>query len=305
MFDVLVVCYLFLGGLGGGLCLALSLLGLAVPPMLLIPCPSVLHRRFFFWGYTASGLTLMLASLCLLADAGNYEALPHLFFSGRLSYLSFGAYALVAGMLATFGLAFYWKAAIFVRRIVLFRAVLVLAAFVGLLVTVYTGLFLASMRSVPLWHTPWLPVLFVLSSFSCGLTAVPAIARLAGVDKAFEGSFRRTASVDACALILEALCTAGLVATALLAFSDGSASAAARFSVMDLILGEHAVLFWIGFVTIGLVVAFVLEVRLGRGASAAKSLSLVALACVLAGAFTMRYCLVMAGTHPAMNLLGA
>lgn len=305
MFDVLVVCYLFLGGLGGGLCLVLSLLGLAVPPMSLIPCPSVLHRRFFFWGYTASGLTLMLASLCLLADVGNYEALPHLFFSGRLSYLSFGAYALDAGMLTTFGLAFYWRASTAVGRLVLFRAALVLAALIGLLVTVYTGLFLASMRSVPLWNMAWLPVLFVLSSFSCGLTAVPAIARLAGVDKAFERSFRRTASVDACALVLEALCAAGLVATPLLAFSDGSTSAAARFSVMDLMLGEHAVLFWIGFVAIGLVVAFVLEVRLRRGASAAKSLSLVALACVLTGAFAMRFCLVMAGTHPVASLLGA
>lgn len=50
MFGVLIVCYLFLGGLGGGLCLVLSLVGLTVPREELGRRITAPYRSFFRYG---------------------------------------------------------------------------------------------------------------------------------------------------------------------------------------------------------------------------------------------------------------
>ena len=79
MLSDLVVCYLFLGGTGAGLCLVLSVLGLLVPRSCLSTPPGVhLHpsaayRKLLGSGLVAAFVLLALGIVCLVADLGNAE----------------------------------------------------------------------------------------------------------------------------------------------------------------------------------------------------------------------------------------
>ncbi len=308
MFGILIVCYLFLGGLGGGLCLVLSLTGLAVPHERLSQRLSPSYRSFFRYGYTASACVLIAAALCLLVDSGNHGALTYLFFSGRITYLSVGSYMLVGAVALSALLAYLWVVRTSVQRVGVFRALLIVAALIGLAVALYTGLFLASMQAVPFWNTPWLPMLFLLSSVSCGLVAALIVGHMSGVSLQFEQYFSRMAAVDAAVLVLEAVCLIGLILSSLFAGDSNSASAAARLSANALIFGEYAWIFWSTSVSIGLVAAFVVDVAVAKSGQVLLGrpfYSLVPGVCVFAGAFTLRFCIVMAGEHPVASLLGA
>lgn len=308
MFGVLIVCYLFLGGLGGGLCLVLSLMGLTVPRERLGRKLSMSYRSFFRYGYTVSACVLIAAALCLLVDSGNHGALTYLFFSGRITYLSVGSYMLVGGVAISALFAYLWAVRPFVHRVGVFRALQIVAALIGLAVALYTGLFLASMQAVPFWNTPWLPTLFLLSSVSCGLVAALIVGHMGGVTLQFEQYFSRMAAVDAAVLVLEAVCLLGLVLCSLFAGDPASSSAAANLSATALLFGEYAWVFWSVSVVIGLVVAFVVDVVVMRSRQVLPGLpcySLVPGICVFAGAFALRFCIVMAGEHPVASLLGA
>lgn len=308
MFGILIVCYLFLGGLGGGLCLVLSLMGLTVPRSEFDLRISVSHRNFFRYGYTASAGALIAAGLCLLVDSGNHGALTHLFFSGKITYLSVGSYMIVGNIALSMLFAYLWAARSFIKRVRVFRVLQIIASFIGLAVALYTGLFLASMQAVPFWNTPWVPILFLLSSFSCGLVAALIVGQISGVSLLFEQYFSRMVVLDAVVLVLEAVCLLGLVSSSLFAGDSTPASVAANSSALAFVFGRYAWVFWGALVTIGLLAALVVDVvvvRAGRIFPGRPCYSLAPGVCVFVGAFALRFCIVMAGEHPVASLLGA
>lgn len=302
MFNLLIVSYLFLGGLGGGLCLVLSIMGLTVPRKELQQRISLPYRSFFRYGYATSACVLFAAALCLLVDSGNHGALGYLFFSGRITYLTVGSYVLVGSIVLGVAFVYLWTTRPFVKRVRIFRVLQVAAALVGFAVALYTGLFLASMQAVPLWNTPWLPAIFLLSSLSCGLVVALIVGQTSGISLQFERYFSRLTAVDAVVLVLEGVCLTGFVLSSLFAEGSSSASAAASFSAQTLLFGGYAWVFWAVAVAIGLVAAFVIDVailRAGRILPGYPFYSLAPGVCVLAGAFALRFCIVMAGAHPA------
>ena len=102
MLSDLVVCYLFLGGTGAGLCLVLSVLGLLVPRSCLSTPPGVhLHpsaayRKLLGSGLVAAFVLLALGIVCLVADLGNAERMILLLVHPTASYLAVGSWALAA-----------------------------------------------------------------------------------------------------------------------------------------------------------------------------------------------------------------
>ena len=58
MFGIEVVCYLFLGGVGGGLCAVLAALALAVPVASLARSVQPVYRGFFGRGWALATLPL-------------------------------------------------------------------------------------------------------------------------------------------------------------------------------------------------------------------------------------------------------
>ena len=244
--------------------------------------------------------------VCLLADVGRADRLLLLLTSPALSHVAVGAWSLavcavlaVLAALAWDGLVRRWRFA----AVQVLQAALALAA---LAVMLYTGLLLQSLSAVPLWATPWLPVLFTLSSLSCGSALVLAAAQLTGAASAFATVLGRLAVVDAVVIVLEAAALAVFAGTALAGvggdFVVGRTAEALAASAEALVAGEAAWLFWGGLVLAGLAVPFALDVILARLRRPRPAIALVAAACVLAGGLAMRYCVVEAGMHPLLAM---
>ena len=144
------------------------------------------------------------------------------------------------------------------------RMALEVAALVVTLATMAdTGLLLHDVSAVPLWVTPWLPVLFVLSSLSCGLAVVLGVSQLMGSASAFGVVCARLAGVDVAVVALEAIAAGCVIFSARSGAGFGGQTAlAAQDSVARLLSGDLAELFWGGFVVVGLVVPAVVEMLL-------------------------------------------
>lgn len=311
MLSDLVVCYLFLGGAGAGLALVLSVLGLLVPRACVSTPPGVrlrpnaAYRKLLGSGFAAAVVLLALGIVCLLADLGNAERVILLLLQPAVSYLSVGSWALAACLVLAGALALAWLGA-GVWSLAVVRALHAIAALVAAVVMVYTGLLLQSLGAVPLWSTPWLPALFVASSLSCGIACVLALAQLTGAAHAFAATLGRLAAVDAVVIVIEAAVVAVYVhaaSQAAVPLSNGTELAAAQ-SIHELIAGENAQLFWAGFVALGLAVPLVLDGVLATRRRPLPGVALFAAACVLAGGFVMRFCVVAAGAHPVLSSMG-
>ena len=303
MFGIEVVCYLFLGGVGGGLCAVLATLALAVPAASLAQSVQPAYRGFFARGWSLAALLLFAGALCLLADSGNYPALPQLFLSGRLTYLTVGAYALAIALGCCLAAMVFWRCARCVRSRAVYHAAHGLLLAAGVVVALYTGLFLADIPAVAFWHTPWLPPLFLCSSLSCGLALAPLVAWAGGAWPALARALRPLVAVDAAVIGLEMLCLALVVVLPLLDAGADSFAAAQRAAALDVAAGAGAPLFWVAVVGAGLVLPLGLEVARRRHAPSLPFFAVVAVL-VVAGALLMRYCIVNAGTHPVVYLMG-
>lgn len=311
MLSDLVVGYLFLGGTGAGMCLVLSLLSLMVPRESMLGASGTFdgvaasYRTLFVPGYVMSFVLLCLGILCLLADAGGVDRALLLFIRPTLSFLTVGAWALGVCLLLSMTLALMWQSCR-MRKMGAMRAVQGCAALAALITATYTGLLLYSLPAVPLWASWWLPLLFVLSAVSCGFAGVLGVAQFTGASHCFTTTLRRLAAADAVVVVLEIVVLLVMTLGALVAPGGAltATDSAASASVVMLLNGEQAWLFWSGFVLLGLVVPLVLDVLLARSCRSLPGVAVVAAASVLAGGFIMRFCIVQAGMHPLLAFGG-
>ena len=189
MFSELAVAYLFFGGAGAGACVVLGVLECAnIGRYGALPSGSgagVVRTRSSRWsrrlraphellarGWVLCLLLLGTGSLCLLADAGRPERVVALWLAPRFSAVTVGAWALLASSVAAtfFAVASNGPGARLHPALVLAAAVAAIVA--GLVTAVYTGVLLGSLPSVLAYRTGVLPVLFLLSSLSCGAAVV-------------------------------------------------------------------------------------------------------------------------------------
>lgn len=321
MFGTEIVCYLFLGGAGAGACFVLAVMGLLVPrerlgvrqvdgldghvrTALLVPR---VYRALFTPPFVCAVLALTLGMAFLLADLGRSDRILLLLTQPSLSHIVVGAYALVISVVLASVLALAWGGVFRRMSPHVFVALQVLMLAGAAVVMAYTGLLLQSMRAVALWHSPWLPALFVLSSLSCGFALVVGAAQFSEAAGAFASVLSRSALADAGVIVAEALAAVALLATVAHAAQAGGANGttvAAAESVRQLACGVQAPLFWGGFVTLGLAIPLCIEVA-GAMLHRLPSVAILGLAAsVLVGGFALRWCIVNAGMHPALSVLG-
>ena len=121
----------------------------------------------------------------------------------------------------------------------------------GVAVAMYTGALLGVCKTFPLWHNALLPILFLVSAMSTGAASVLLIGIFRHADE-----FNRVGVLKKfhfCLPVIE------LVLIAALMFITCTNSTAGWNSVMSLLVGGYAPLFWIGLVLIGLVLPTALE----------------------------------------------
>ena len=284
VFNVLTTSYLFLGGTGAG----------ALAVLCVLECARVLRWRalampeeFFARAWPVCAV--------LLADLGRPDRLLGLLSSPTPSAMAAGSFALVAALAcaAAFSLGALLDTVRLPRAAVL--ALAAAGALSAAVTATYTGVLLQSLASVLLWRTPLVPVLFVLSSASCGIATAFLAASFVETRHPYRGPLVWLARIDGGIVVVEAGCLSAFV---LLAFAGEETAAAAR----ALAFGELAPVFWGVLAVCGLAVPLVLERFLTHGNSRTQLLWIAA--ALLAGGFALRFCLVGAGAYDATQLPG-
>jgi len=285
--GLLIVMYLFLGGLSAGL-LALSALATLVGGKRL-----GLTARAGAW---AAPWPVLAGTALLVLDLGQ----PFYFWKLLVAFEPRSPMWLGTWLLTIFSMVSLPYASLFLppsrrvwqpRNIRRWRKRLALAGLpLGLGVGIYTGVLLGVLVARPLWNTPLLAQVFLVSALSSA-AALLLVLLPHGVS---EREHRTLAGADA-ALIAVELGILGWM------FVDAwTSSANARTAIMLLTHGLYGWVFWLGVVGLGLLLPLMLEttsLRAGtpRQGSRRASFASAAPLFVLLGGFTLRWVFVYAG----------
>ena len=244
-------------------------------------------EEFFARAWPMCTVTLATGMLCLLVDLGRPDRLLGLFASPAPSVMAAGSFALVAALAcaAAFSLGALLDTVRLPRAAVL--ALAAAGALSAAVTATYTGALLQSLASVLLWRTSLVPVLFVLSSASCGIATAFLAASFVETRHPYRGPLVWLARIDGGIVVVEAGCLSAFV---LLAFAGEETAAAAR----ALAFRELAPVFW------GVLAACVLERFLTHGNSRTQLLWIAAL--LLVGGFALRWCIVGAGAYDVTQM---
>jgi len=256
-----IAVYLFLGGLAAGL---MVVSGMA-------------HRRaqpppdsLAIWGPLLAPLLLSTGGLALFLDLEHKLHFFRFYTTFQwTSPMSWGAWILAAvfPVSALFALGFRGR-----RMSNLYTAL-------GAALGIYTGILLGTFGARPLWNTPMLGPLFLVSGIS------GALALLALVERE-ESARARLAALDLKLIGVEA----GVLALLLIGLATGGA--AQRTAAHLFLGGPYTALFWVLVVMIGLAFPAILELMHKRGMAQA---SVYAPVLVLAGGLALRAVVLLAG----------
>lgn len=294
--SLLAAAYLFFGGTGAGTFFFAACAGFMGRGSAGARAALVSKR-----GYAAALVLLVAGVVCLIFDLGRPEQALLVFLSPTWSYLTVGAYLLAALLLITLGLLLARVLSPRGGTSTAARVAKAVGMVVALGVMVYTGLLLRDLRPIPLWDSPVLPVLFLVSSLAAGLACVTVCAGLPDETDAFRRRLERSlARVDLVLVLAEALAAAIFVLFLALGIGGGpvgpAGESAAAASLEALTTRSVGALFLVGFGLCGLVVPAFADVRALRQGAGAQT-STVAAALAVAGCFCLRASLVLAGIH--------
>ncbi len=163
---------------------------------------------------------------------------------------------------------------------------MVLAGIMAFGVIIYSGFVMNYVNGIPLWNTALLPVLFVVCGILDGFGLVLAIALGGG-------------NVDI--MVAEAGSRVLLIASALLIviylWSTSYMGPTGKYTVMELIRGNIAPVFWVGIALCGIIIPIVIAVSSYFAGEASSPLLIVGIICDMIGAFSLKYCILKAGIY--------
>jgi formate-dependent nitrite reductase membrane component NrfD len=308
--GLLIVLYLFLGGLSAGLffvsALATYLQSEGRPT----------YPRLARLGALLAPWPVALGSVLLVFDLGHWYRFYKLFVTFEWhSPMSIGAWLLALFTLATVIAFWAWlprePITAFVRwlprrlrflgfvdspRREAWRRPLAMIGFpLAVGVGIYTGVLLGAVQARPFWNTNLVAQMFLFSALSsgCALVILALSLRRAGLE---EGEARLLLSLDIVLISLELFIVLPYVI-------HGTLSPLAVREALKLVLGgPFTFSFWVLFLAVGLLLPLALEVwemrpvLLDRGVlQPGRLLSGVCAALVLFGGFVLRYVFVFAG----------
>lgn len=276
-----IAWYLFLAGLGAGAFVTSAFLGWRHPE-------ATFMRKV---GYIITPIVVAIGLVLLMLDAEAGFQNPMRFIYLLTNFTSVMTWGVV--FLSAFMVVALIALVLNLRKITIPTWLDVIGVVLALCVAVYTGVLLGVCNTYPLWNNALLPILFLVSAMSTGMAIVLGIAAVGHADE-----FNRVGVLKKfhfCLPIIE------LVLIASLLFITSSNSEAGFASVVSLVSGNWAVLFWVGLIGVGLVIPTVLETwllffsakefeesRLAHGISLASDVG------VLIGGFLLRLLIVLA-----------
>ncbi|MEG2747071.1 MAG: NrfD/PsrC family molybdoenzyme membrane anchor subunit, partial [Gordonibacter sp.] len=239
IWGAIIAWYLFLAGLGGGAFVTSAFLGWRHPE-------AVNMRKI---GHLIAPIVVIIGLVLLMFDAEG----------GLHNPLRFALLLTNFGSVMTWGVVFLGAFTVISIVVVVLdfmkKSVPVWLDIVGVVfavcVAVYTGALLGVCKTFPLWNNALLPILFLVSAVSTGAASVLLISIFKHADE-----FNRVGVLKKfhfCLPIIE------LVLIASLMFITSFNSPAGWNSVMNLLIGSYAPVYWIGLVAVGLVLPTALE----------------------------------------------
>lgn len=281
MFGNLVIGYLFLGGAGAGLLFLLCCLEWSGESSG-VRDTGILPEEFFRRAWIVCVVIIVFAALLLIADLGRSDRMMLLILYPTLTPLMVGTMALIVAFVVSAVCALRCLLHVRWPRL-LSRGIYAAGLATGLVLMTYTGILLAGMPSVLAWNTLFVPILFVLSSLSCGCALVVLVGAIVDVRQPYILMLKRVGTTDSLIILVEALCMTGYIIWCL----SGSAT---NQTGLALVQGNLAPWFWCTVVLMGMVLPCILE-RFTLCSDYRIQLIWVA-SSVLLGGLMLRWCIV-------------
>ncbi len=299
-----VVWYLYLAGLGAG--------------AVVVSASALLRGRgsggdfqMARYGAIVGPIAVMLGTSLLIFELGRPFRALNLFKVINLSPMSIGSWFLLffIGLCIVYAAAFMPSYAPQYKQLNHYGAKIrrALAWFMmplGIGVAVYTGVLLGAMPARPLWNSPILAFLFVISALSTGVAAVILVSSLLhrkSTNLDHEEQYHQSAYVltatDTIFVGIELLIIFLFMMFAQLTIGN------VKYAVAVILPGgEMAVLFWFWVVFVGLVAPGLIELAYiipkltyGKGFRMPKIVEILVAVGVLVGGYMLRYVIVVAG----------
>ncbi|NHM16894.1 polysulfide reductase [Eggerthellaceae bacterium zg-887] len=277
----IIAWYLFLAGLGGGAFITAGFLRFRHP--------EAVHLRKI--GHVMAPVVVAIGLVLLIFDAkaGLHSPLRFaLLLTNFGSVMTWGVVFLAAFMVVSLAVLVF---DVLKRKVPLALEIVGMAC--GVCVGMYTGALLGVCQTFPLWNNALLPILFLVSALSTGAAAVLCCGIVLHPEE-----FNRVGALKRahyCLPLIE------LVMVASLLFVTASVSDAGFNSVMSLLVGDYAWLFWIGLFLVGLAGPSLVETwllffakRSFEASRKAQWISFGADVGVLIGGFLLRYLVIVA-----------
>ncbi|BAI80152.1 molybdopterin oxidoreductase membrane subunit [Deferribacter desulfuricans SSM1] len=153
----------------------------------------------------------------------------------------------------------------------------------------YTGVLLGLLKAIPLWHQTALPILFIISAASTGISAAVIMKELFIKDK---GELHMIETMHYYLLLIEFVIVFGMILIGLNGVPE------MVYSMKLLLVGKYAFQFWSMFLILGLILPIIVYtfVESKKLHLSKKSIVLIE-ALVLLGGFYLRYLIIHAGAY--------
>jgi formate-dependent nitrite reductase membrane component NrfD len=285
-----VVVHLFLVGLAAGMYITGSVLDLLNP-----------GTNFEYIAKLATSFTILLSIIgviFVLSHLGRIANAKRAFMRPGSSWLARGNIALLVFIIISLVqfVLWIWPSTILKEMDGLNSILQIINVVIAIYILLYTGMILATLKSFPFWHSWSLPLLFIISGLTAGLMLLILLVAV----------FRVYSHDIIIAMVLWNSILLLALALALLFFLlRGSALPDAKDSVR-IITANNRLEFYIGAVTIGLLIPFILGIVLvflsSRPSAVILTLSIVLTVIGLIGNYILKNLIVKSATNGNLNV---
>ncbi|MGZ3590431.1 MAG: NrfD/PsrC family molybdoenzyme membrane anchor subunit [Thermodesulfobacteriota bacterium] len=257
--NEMIAIYLYLAGMGAGSFVIGTLIGwLGVklnPPFLaslsLFGYTLNLSRVPLLWG----PIMVAIGAPFLILDLGIKWRFIYACLNPKTSWVARGF--LILSIFILLGLALFAKSVLPFEWLhegsSLWRIPEIMAIVFALATAVYTGILLKATKSVPLWNTYFLPLLFLVSALSTGSMAIILSTLGTGLFSHDAGALKFLMGGEQVLVVIEGIVLYLFLSRRYRATEQG------KDSVRLLLFGEMKLIFWGGIVFLGFIFPVVLE----------------------------------------------
>lgn len=252
----IIAIYLYLAGMGAGAFIIGTILNWSneISKVIKIPIfslPLDLGKLIILWG----PILVAIGAPFLILDLGIKRRFFYACLNPRTSWVARG-FIILSGFivlgLITLVFSIFPSLGLLDFKIFL-RFLEILTLLFAFATAIYTGILLKATKSVPLWNTYLLPILFLISALSTGSMAIILSIIGSSILSFKENSFKILIGSEQILVVIEAFVLYVYLSKRYKIAEQG------KDSVLLLLFGEKKVIFWIGIVGLGLVFPFLLE----------------------------------------------